>query len=190
MPVINSIIEWLEQTLTPHRYDHSFGVAEESRKIAELFHSDSEKAYLTGLIHDSARTQPAEVLRSCLPSFFLPVGSLIPEIFHAFAGPYFIMEKFGITDYSVLHAVCWHATACADMTDFDKILFIADMTEPGRTFPDAKVLRESLLLGLSRTYVKALECKLRYLFRSQKIIYPSSLDAWNKEVTRMSEGCY
>ena len=40
-------------------------------------------------------------------TLFLPIGYL-PGHSSVFAGPRFIAEQFGITDYSIPRAVCWH----------------------------------------------------------------------------------
>ncbi len=187
--MVEKIVNTLKQLMPGPRLNHSIGVANEARRLALLFSHDQEKAYLAGLLHDCARTQPNEVLRAYLPPFFLTIGYAIPAIYHAFAGPQFILDQFGISDYTILRAICWHATACEDMSDFDKILFVADMTELGRKFRGTESVRQSIIIGLEKAYMKALEMKLGYLLSTKKIIYPTSIEAWNKEVRTLNEDC-
>ena len=181
--MFEGIFNKLKILISGPRLSHSIGVAEEARRLAVLYGQDPEKSYLAGLLHDSARAFSNEVLVKYLPPYFLAVGYSIPAIFHAFAGPQFVSEQFGITDYLILRAIGWHATACEDMSDFDKILFVADITESGRQFRETELVRQVFHHGLEKAYLQALELKIGYLLSSKKIIYPVSLEAWNKVIS-------
>jgi len=176
----NFITKQLKSMISPSRFNHSVRVAEEARKLAVHFGEDPEKSYIAGLLHDSARALSCKEMIQYLPPFFLPIGYSIPAIFHAFAGPRFIASQFDINDYSILRAVCWHATACEDMSNFDKILFVADLSESGRRFKESDTIREALQRGLQAAFIKAIEMKVNYLLATKKIIYPASMEAWNK----------
>ncbi len=180
--MIEQITKQLISMVSHSRFNHSIRVAQEARRLAFRFGEDPESLYITGLLHDSARALSYQEMIGYLPPYFLPIGFSIPAIFHAFAGPRFIVEQFGITDYSILRAVGWHATACEDMSNFDKILFIADLTEGGRRFRESDTIRKALHIGLEAAYMKTLEIKMNYLLSAKKIIYPVSLEAWNKTI--------
>ena len=174
------ITKQLKSMISPSRFNHSVRVAEEARNLAVHFGEDPEKSYIAGLLHDSARALSCKEMVQYLLPFFLPIGYSIPAIFHAFAGPRFLASQFDITDYSILRAVCWHATACEDMSNFDKILFVADLSESGRRFKESDTIREALQRGLQAAFIKAIEMKVNYLLATKKIIYPASMEAWNK----------
>ena len=180
--MIEYILKQLQSMISPLRFNHSIRVAEEARNLAVHFGEDPEKSYLAGLLHDSARALSIQEMVRYLPPYFLPIGYSIPAIFHAFAGPQFISDRFGITDYAILRAVCWHATACEDMNNFDKILFVADLSESGRRFRESDTIRQALQIGLQEAFMKVLSLKVNYLLATHKIIYPASLEAWNKTV--------
>ena len=55
MDYINNIINWLKTNLDDERFEHSLGVADKAKELAEKFGEDSQKAYLAGLIHDCAK---------------------------------------------------------------------------------------------------------------------------------------
>jgi len=165
--------------LSPSRYSHSLGVANEARRIAEICGQDSEKAYLAGLLHDCARERPAAELASFVPGFVDPVAFSIPGVLHAFACPEVMKREFGIYDYSILRAGFWHATACKNATEFDKIVFVADMSEKGRTFHGCSDIRKAIERSLDEAYRTALGNKISYLLLKKRFIYPASLEAWN-----------
>ena len=58
----NNILEKLRETLTPQRYEHSLGVAEEAVVLAKRFGIDKNKACIAGLLHDCAKCLPNEKL--------------------------------------------------------------------------------------------------------------------------------
>ncbi len=171
--------EELRKMLSPARFSHSLGVADEARRLAGLFGEDEEKAYVAGLLHDCARERSPLELASFVPGFIDPVVFAIPGVLHAFACPKVLKNTFGITDFSILHAACWHATACKNATVFDKILFVADMSEKGRTFHGCSDIRDALEYGLDEAYRVTLGKKLSYLLLKKQVIYPASLEVWN-----------
>lgn len=171
----------LEGMLSPCRFEHSERVAKEAAALAACNHLDEEKAFLAGLLHDCLRDFPLEKMSSFLPPWVGWEIWSIPAIHHAFAAPAFIREVLGVKDFSILRAICWHATACETMGKFDKLLFVADICEPGRTFEEARKIRDLAYNNLDQAYFYSLKVKLKYLVSGGKIIYPATLRAWNVE---------
>lgn len=128
--------EWLKLNLNEERYEHSLGVAECAKDLAEKFGLDTEKAYLCGLIHDCAKCFSNEELKNSICNCNdLCDGELInPKTYHAPAGAILAKQEFDICDEEILSATRWHTLGKIDMTDFEKIIFIADKIEK-RTRP-------------------------------------------------------
>lgn len=127
---------WLKENLDSERYEHSLGVAECAKELAEKFGLDSEKAYLCGLIHDCAKCFSDEDLKNSICDCKdLCDGELInPKTYHAPAGAILAKQELGICDDEILSATRWHTLGKVEMTDFEKIIFIADKIEK-RTRP-------------------------------------------------------
>lgn len=127
---------WLKANLNEERYEHSLGTAECAYELAEKFGLDKDKAYLCGLIHDCAKCFPDMELKNRICDCSdLCDGELInPKTYHAPAGAILAQKEFGITDCEVLSATRWHTLGKPSMTDFEKIIFIADKIEK-RTRP-------------------------------------------------------
>ena len=49
---------------------------------------------------------------------------------HAPVSAYIANKEFNITDTEILSAIRWHTLGKIDMTDFEKIVFLADKIEP------------------------------------------------------------
>lgn len=64
------------------------------------------------------------------------------SIWHGIVGTYFIQRDLKINDPEILTAVRKHTTADVEMTTLDKIVFMADYIEPGRSFPGVEEARK------------------------------------------------
>ena len=128
--------KWLKANLNEERYEHSLGVAECAEKLAGKFGLDTVKAYLCGLIHDCAKCLPKDELKSKICSCTdLCDGELDnPKTYHAPAGAILAKEEFNICDDEILSAIRWHTLGKDEMTDFEKIIYLADKMEE-RTRP-------------------------------------------------------
>ena len=128
--------EWLKENLDEERYEHSIGVAECAMELAKNYGLDEKKAYLCGLIHDCAKCFTNEELKQTICKCTdLCDGELInPKTYHAPAGAILAKNELGICDEEILSATRWHTLGKTEMSDFEKIIFIADKIEK-RTRP-------------------------------------------------------
>ena len=129
------IKSWLKANLNEERYEHSIGVAECAEQLAEKFNLDKEKAYYTGLLHDCAKCMPKEQTFEILKKLDLVEGELCNQkTHHAPVGAYIANKEFGVEDSEILSAIRWHTLGKVNMTNFEKIIFLADKIEE-RTRP-------------------------------------------------------
>lgn len=132
---IDYINNWLRANLSPERYEHSLGTAECARNLAKRFGLDEEKAYLTGLIHDCAKCLPKDETLKIICDLQLEDGELCnPKTHHAPAGVCIAQKEFKISDEEILSAIRWHTLGRLNMSEFEKIIFLADKIEE-RTRP-------------------------------------------------------
>lgn len=132
--------KWLKENLDNERYEHSLGVAEKAAELAEIFGLNIEKAHLAGLIHDCAKCLSKEKLSEIIHNSVKvePCELINPKTFHAPAGAYIAKEVLKIEDSEILNAIRWHTIGYSGMTDFEKIIFIADKIEE-RTRPQEMI---------------------------------------------------
>jgi len=142
------IKKWLEANLNTERYEHSLGTAECAEELAARFGLDKEKAYFTGLIHDCAKCLPKDEMHKILNQIELVCGELEnPKTHHAPAGVIIAKKEFGIEDEEILSAIRWHTIGKLNMSDFEKIIFLADKIEKTRPAEYAEPVRETLKSG-------------------------------------------
>ncbi len=127
-----NICEKLEKTLEPKRYLHSLSVADTAACLAMRYGVDTYKAHLAGLLHDNAKCISNDKKLSICKKNGLSISKAEksnPDLLHAKIGSLYAKEKFGIEDEEILSAICYHTTGKPEMTDLEKIVYIADYIE-------------------------------------------------------------
>lgn len=126
------IKDWLKKNLSEERYSHTLGTAQCAKELAEQFGFDSEKAYLSGLLHDCAKCFDNDKLLQIInENLNVEKCELMNyKTLHAPVSAFIAEKKFGITDKEILSAIRWHTLGKIDMTDFEKLIFLADKIEP------------------------------------------------------------
>jgi len=140
---------------------HTLNVGILSAKLAAIFGVDTDKALIAGAVHDCAKELPIEVQRELA---YKVSGDVFSEekLLHSPAGAYYARENFGIDDREILDAVTYHTTGKGDMSDLEKIVFLADKIEPSRTYTDLTDIRAEALKDLDKAAamcVKAVKAK-------------------------------
>jgi predicted HD superfamily hydrolase involved in NAD metabolism len=128
-----------------HRYAHSLRVARCAGLLARRHGLDSRKARVAGLLHDLARLYSPErlIAESQARGFVVdPFEHAHPTLLHARLGAAIARERFGVDDAEVLSAIEKHTTGAAQMSDLDRVVYLADSIEPGRRFPERAELWE------------------------------------------------
>lgn len=120
--------EQMEASLSPKRYLHTFRVSKIARALAERFGCSPQKAEIAGLLHDTAKENPAEENIRIVRQAGLRMASFELEnhsILHAAAGAALASSRYGVEDPEILNAIRYHNGRPA-MSKMEKIIFLAD----------------------------------------------------------------
>ena len=129
---IEQACKWLKENLNEERYQHSLGTAECAQKLAQQFGLDEEKSYFACLLHDCAKCFSDEKLLEIIDKYLDDVDNderSNKKTLHAPGSFYIAKTVFGVTDLEILSSIRWHTLGKLDMTDFEKIIFLADKIE-------------------------------------------------------------
>lgn len=140
---------------------HSFEVAEEARKLAEIFNVSTEKAYKAGLLHDISVVIPNEErvkLQKFLNEELLEEEYILPMILHQKQSVFIARKIFNINDVEILSAIECHTTLRKNERDLDKVVFLADKLKWDRSHnaPYLPMLTQALSISLDegcRVYI-------------------------------------
>ena len=133
----------LKTMLTPERFLHSLGVRDMAKELANIFGADEKKAEIAGLLHDNAKNM-SDLYGRCadLEVELDEFERENPKLIHAPLGSETAKCIFGITDSDIINAIRWHTVGRPDMSLLEKIVFVSDLTERGRKFPDIEKIRK------------------------------------------------
>ncbi len=175
-------VDKLKRDIGLARYQHSLRVAEEAKKLASIYDEDEEKAYKAGLLHDCGKLFDKELILKKAEEFGIIVDGLMidnPELIHAQLGASMAEKIYGIEDRDILNSIKFHTTARKDMSCLEKIIFIADFIEPGRTFDPVDKVRQMAYLDLNKSIIMALDTTIKFLIDEEKTISIDSIEARN-----------
>ena len=175
----------LQQSLKPKRYEHSVRVYETALEMAEHYHADVKKVAVASLIHDCGRQISKEDSVAKAKELGIPVDPVEeaqPILLHAKLGVYYAIRKYGVSpdDREVLDAIRYHSTGTVDMTQTAKIVFLADLIEPGRDFEGVEALREVSFQDLDRGMLLSYDNTIRYLLEDGLLIHPDAIAGYNQ----------
>lgn len=184
------IKERLKAALKPKRYQHSMGVCSEAVKMAKLFGVDRDKARVAALLHDCAKCiEGKEQIKLC-KKYGIELDEITlscPAVIHAPLGAAIAKAQYEIEDEDILHAISLHTTGGKDMTDLDKIIYIADMTEPSRDYKGVDQLRATAHKDLDEAMFEALQSTLKFNLKKGTVIHPDTIAAWNSLLLHKGE---
>jgi nicotinate-nucleotide adenylyltransferase len=107
-----------------------------------------------------------------------------PALLHALTGAALAKERFGVSD-EVYEAIRWHTTGKPDMSTLEKILYLADYTEPTRDFEGVEALRRLSFEDLDRAMALGLKMSIEDLKERGRPIFHVTLEAyeWYRKLT-------
>lgn len=174
--------EWLGERLTPERFSHSLAVAERAAFLAELYGEDRDKAALAGLLHDCCQCLKNGEQLKIMNSHGIILNTFIlaqPQLWHAVAGSIVIQDELGIDDADIISAVRLHTTGGKDMTTFEQIIYIADLTSDDRDYPGSDEYRVLSEKSLERCMLKNLGFTIQTLVDKNLPIVNDAWEAYN-----------
>ncbi len=181
----SEIIKKLKKTQKERRFLHTLGVADEAVRLAPKFGVDVKKARLAALLHDCAKNldeKSGESFSDICKRYGVELDEYAKEeraLVHAFLGAAVARRDYGVEDEEILSAIYYHTTAHAAMTPLEKLIYIADMTEPGRVIEQAKEIRRLVETDPDEALIYAIGCSIKHVVKKGTLIHPDSVYARN-----------
>lgn len=180
-PGRDELLEYIKKKLDDKRLKHSIETSNEAVKLAKVYGADTEKAYIAGILHDAAKGLPPETLKKIAADNNIKIDKYEEantELLHGKIGALIIKKELGISDRDVLSAIKWHTTGHANMSLLEKIIYLADIIEPGRTFKDVDMIRELAYKDIDAAMVLALKDVMDYVKCKGLALHPKSIEAY------------
>ncbi len=111
---------------------HSLGTAEMAGHLAEKFGLNVLNAKIAGLLHDCAKEYTYEQMLELIKNKAIEIDEdeiNSPKVLHAPLSAYIAKNQFRISDKEILDAIKYHTIGRIGMSNFEKIIFLADKIE-------------------------------------------------------------
>lgn len=176
--------ELVRSRLGPARLKHSLGVAETAQQLAEKYGADPAEAYLAGICHDIAKELPRTEQLALLQKSPLAEDAEIlqhKQLWHAPAGAVLLAElqtQYPRLNEAVQSACLWHTLGRPAMTLLESLIFVADLIEPGRDFPDLPPIRQAVWQDLTSGICACMQGVIGFLESERNFVHPLAYEAW------------
>lgn len=176
----------LRSRLGDASFAHSERVATTAADLAVAYGVDSDQARLAGLLHDWDRELSAEELTAAANASGIevtPADESLPYLLHARTAVASLEQALPGLAPEVVRAVARHTMGAPDMTELDMVVYLADMIEPGRTFPGVQALRDAVgSVTLRELFALGYQHSLAHLVSARRYIHPLTVAVWNEHV--------
>jgi len=170
-PDLSKIRKAIQKIQDSKRYEHTLGVAYTASALAMHYDVDINNALIAGYLHDCAKSLTDEKKLSFCEKHNISVSETEarnPSLLHAKVGGFMAMNTYNIKDIDIINAILNHTTGRPEMSELEKIIFVADYIEPGRKqAPNLAAIRKMAFHDLNRTVLMILGDTLEYLKGSE-----------------------
>ena len=184
---IEEIKEKLKNCLSYERYIHSLGTMEKAMELAERFGLDVEKAQVAGLLHDCAKCISNEELEAYSHAFD-ESEKMSCKTWHAPVGEIIARRDYGVTDDEILSSIRWHTIGKVGMSDFEKVIFLADKIENRTREPEFREKIEKALNkhnSLDHAMFKSFKMTIKSLVKRKLPICFQTIEVYNDLLTKI-----
>ena len=176
----------VDARLSGKRLEHVHSVSEYAAKMARAYGVNEFDARVAGLLHDWDKLLTDEEF----PARLVELGIEPPEqvelmwpVVHSFTGAKAVEREFPELEPQIISAIWNHTLGAVEMTDLDKVVFIADMIEPKRKAdkrPYVQEMRKAVgKISLDELYFKAYQETMYSLITRRRYIHPIAFEIWN-----------
>ncbi len=172
--------------LVGSRIVHVRSVCKECEALAKIFSLNAEqtkKLQIAAMLHDVTKCLYLDKQLVICKRYDIDTN-VSCAVLHSRTGAYKAREMFPqYVDDEVFDAIWCHTTGKENMTLIEKLLYLADYIEPGRTYEDCVLLRQYFYDGINRlpslperlvhldeTLILSFDMTIRALLNDRKVI--------------------
>ncbi len=188
--MISEIEKSLKAVMQQKRYTHTMGVVDAAIYLANKYGADTEEARIAALLHDYAKDFSEEELKSYVIQHQLEADKVLLEAYqllHGKVAASIAEKRFFITNKDILNAIENHTTGRENMSTLEKIIYLADFIEVGRSYPGVDELRLKAEESLDKAVLMAFNNTIKYVLDIEKLLHPNTILARNEILSKLEE---
>ncbi|WP_237722304.1 bis(5'-nucleosyl)-tetraphosphatase (symmetrical) YqeK [Keratinibaculum paraultunense] len=90
------------------------------------------------------------------------------------------IKEYKVTNKNVLNAIRYHTTGRENMSLLEKIVYVADIIEPGRKFEGVDTIRQLAYEDIDKCLLYALDRTIVFVISKGKLIHLDTIKARNQ----------
>ena len=162
-----AMYDYVASKLSPKRYAHTRGVIEMALEYAKRNGVDCNETFIAALFHDIAKELPVKESRALCEAYHIELDAYEKKhihLAHGKIGAMILQRDWGISKPSILNGIKYHTLGRLNMTDLEKVIYLADMTEEGRgSYKGKEEIKRLAQYNLDRAMYKALTSSYDYI---------------------------
>jgi predicted HD superfamily hydrolase involved in NAD metabolism len=135
----------LRERLPEKRLLHTLSVAQQALLIGQVAGLDPAELETAGLLHDICRTLDNTAMLQRAMEYEIPLNDFTidhPMLLHGPVAAEYCRRALGVENDAIYQAIYWHTTGCPHLGRLGQALYMADFSEPLRSYPEAAAMRE------------------------------------------------
>ena len=171
------------------RFLHTERCVDMAERLAKRWGASEELARRAAWLHDITKEVPYEDQLQMIDKFgiILNATQSSEKVIHAFTGAIVAREEFGENE-DVCGAIRWHTTAKSGMTLLEKVIWLADLVEEGRSFSGVEEIRRLAFENIGKALILGFDTSLGFLVERGSLIDVSMIEARNFEISELAKG--
>jgi predicted HD superfamily hydrolase involved in NAD metabolism len=169
------LLDLLKKNLSKEKYTHSLNVEKTAIELANKWGEDEQKAGFAGLMHDVTKGLD----NIALAKEYGIKDYASPKTLHAYTGAIYLQKQEITQDPDILNAVKYHTTGREGMSLLEKIVYLADLIEPGRDYASAQKIRPVCYESLDLAMFLSLKMTIKFILKRNMPIDLNTVFAYN-----------
>lgn len=158
---------YVSQKLSQSRYAHTKGVVQMALELGKIHGVDTDKVFVAALFHDIAKEIPRNEVQAIIDKYHVELDGFESKhlhLAHGKIGAAILEADWGIQDEQILDSIKYHTVGRKNMSDIEKVIYLADMIEYGRSpFKGLEDIRRVAMYDLDKAMYKALVSSKMYV---------------------------
>ena len=177
---LNELKNSVKAHLKPSRYHHTMGVLKFAVKLAEVHNVDIYSAEVAALLHDYGKhVSDQDILSSMDDEEKNSVILNCPNLGHGTYSAVLAEKKFKVTDHNILNAIRNHTFGRKGMSKLEKIIYLADSLEEGRSYEGIEKIRALALVSLDEALLLSCSSTLLFELKRGNMIHEKTIELRN-----------
>lgn len=169
------------------RFQHILGVVDRAVEYAKFYGVNIADVKISAILHDYTKEYSIERNKEILKRYNYELDQIEeknPNLIHGKSAGLLAKYEFGFSD-DISNAISYHTTGRANMSILEKIIYLADATEPNRDYSKNEnelTLNEVVELikkDIDEGLIYVLKWTMKSLIRRNLLIHPDSVEAYN-----------